>query len=119
MSRKPGFSRRTFIGLTAAGGAALLAGQLGCKKGDAPSGEGGGADPALESFEFYEATLAQLQAGMESGRWTSRQITDAHLARIEAIDRQGPMLRAVIETNPDAGAIADDMDRERKDQGVR
>ena len=106
MSRKPGLSRRTFIGLTAAGGAALLVGQLGCKNGDSPAGEDGPAPTAGESFEFYEVTLAQLQAGMESGRWTSREITDAHLARIEAIDRQGPTLRSVIETNPDAGAIA-------------
>ncbi|MBD3868779.1 MAG: amidase [Acidobacteria bacterium] len=119
MSSDSGLSRRTFIGLTAAGGAALLVGQLGCRKGESPAGEDGAAESAGDAFEFYEITLAQLQAGMESGRWTSRQITDAHLARIEAIDRQGPMLRAVIETNPDAGAIADEMDRERKEQHVR
>ena len=119
MSSDSGLTRRTFIGLTAAGGAVLLAGQLGCKKDDSPAGEDGAAQSTGDSFEFYEATLAQLQAGMESGRWTSREITDAYLARIEAVDRQGPMLRAVIETNPDAGAIADEMDRERKESGAR
>ncbi len=119
MSRKPGFSRRTFIGLTAAGGAALLVGQVGCSKGSSPSGEDGAVDPAVDRFEFYEVTLAELQAGMESGRWTSREITDAYLARIETIDRQGPTLRAVIETNPEAGDVADRLDREREESGVR
>jgi len=119
MSKETDFSRRTFIGLTAAGGAALLVGQFGCRNGDGDTGQDDEAGPAGDSFEFYEVTVAQLQAGMESGKWTSRQITDAHLARIEAIDRNGPMLRAVIETNPEAGAIADELDRERKEQGVR
>jgi amidase len=42
-----------------------------------------------------------------------------YLERIEAIDRQGPRLRSVIETNPEALAIADALDRERATRGVR
>src|SRR5262249_27218190 len=41
------------------------------------------------------------------------------LARIEAIDRKGPALRGVIEVNPDALALADALDRERKEKGPR
>ncbi len=114
MSDKPGLSRRNFIELTAAGGAVLLAGQLGCKKGDSQDESGAVTDSAEDRFEFHEITLTELQAGMESGRWTAREITDAYLARIESMDRQGPTLRAVIETNPEAGVLADEMDRERE-----
>jgi amidase len=64
-------------------------------------------------------TVAQLQDGMKSGRFTARSITEMYLARIDAIDRSGPKLRSVIETNPDALSIADALDRERKDRGPR
>ena len=50
---------------------------------------------------------------MASGERTARSVTEAYLARIAAIDRQGPTLRSVIETNPDALDIADALDRER------
>ena len=51
---------------------------------------------------------------MASGAETSRSITEKYLARIEALDRQGPALRQVLETNPDALAIAAELDAERK-----
>ena len=47
-----------------------------------------------EPFELHEATVAGLQEGMESGRRTARSITELYLARIEALNRQGPELRA-------------------------
>jgi amidase len=72
-----------------------------------------------QAFELEEATLDQLQAGMTSGRWTSRSITEQYLARIEAIDRAGPRLNAVIEVNPDALQIAEALDAERKTKGPR
>src|SRR6202043_2164607 len=46
-------------------------------------------------------------------------VVTQYLARIEAIDRQGPALRSVIEVNPDALALADALEKERKDKGVR
>jgi amidase len=56
---------------------------------------------------------------MEAGRLTSRALTAAYLDRIGALDRSGPALRSVIETNPDALAIAEALDRERREKGPR
>src|SRR5712692_1116543 len=74
---------------------------------------------AARSFELDELTLADLQAGLSSGRFTARSLAENYLARIAEIDRGGATLRSVIETNPDALAIADALDRERKQKGAR
>lgn len=66
-----------------------------------------------EDSELHELTIADLQKGMDSGRYTARGITEAYLERIERIDRRGLMLRSVLEINPDAPEIADALDRER------
>lgn len=71
------------------------------------------------AFDLEEATVADLQARMASGRETARSIAEKYLARIEAIDRQGSQLRSVLEINPDALAIADALDAERKAKGPR
>src|SRR3954454_15520896 len=71
------------------------------------------------AFPLEEATVAQLQDWMSSGRYTARQIAELYLQRIEALDRGGPHLASVIELNPDALAIADALDAERKAKGVR
>ena len=72
-----------------------------------------------ESFELHEATIDELQAAMRAGTRTARSITELYLARIEALNRQGPELRAIIETNPEALDIADQLDAERKAGKVR
>ena len=64
-------------------------------------------------------TVAQLQDAMANGRYTSRRLVDLYLQRIEAIDRNGPALRSVIEVNPEAQSIADALDAERKTKGSR
>jgi amidase len=64
--------------------------------------------------DLDEMTVAQLQDAMAKGRYTSRDLVDRYLQRIEEIDRRGPTLRAVIEVNPDARSIADTLDAERK-----
>jgi amidase len=56
---------------------------------------------------------------MNSGKFSSRAITERYLARIEEIDRKGPALNSIIEINPEAQAIADNLDRERKDNKSR
>lgn len=56
---------------------------------------------------------------MKAGKWSARSITEAYLARIDAIDAAGPALRCVLERNPDAIAIAEGLDRERKAGRVR
>jgi amidase len=70
-------------------------------------------------FDLEEATIADLQTRMTTGRETARSITEKFLARIAALDRQGPALRSVLEVNPDALSIADELDRERKTRGPR
>jgi len=70
-------------------------------------------------FEFNETSVTQLQEAMAAGRYTSRRLVELYLQRIAQIDGAGPTLRAVIETNPDALAIADALDVERKDKGPR
>ena len=71
------------------------------------------------AFELDEATIAALQEGMRSGRYTSRSITELYLARIDAIDKSGPAINSVIEPNPDALRIAEERDTERKAGRVR
>ena len=78
-----------------------------------------GVAPAQAPFPLEEVTVAQLQDWMASGRHTARQIAAMYLDRIDAIDRNGPSLHAVIEVNPDALAIADALDVERKAKGPR
>ncbi|MGL6269841.1 MAG: amidase family protein, partial [Chitinophagaceae bacterium] len=72
-----------------------------------------------DDFSLLETTIDELQQKMKSGSYTSRMITELYLKRIEAIDKNGPKLNAVIELNPDALKIADEMDRERKSGKVR
>jgi amidase len=75
--------------------------------------------PAQVPFALEEATIADLQQRMQSGRETARSLVEQYVARIEAIDRRGPGLHSVIELNPDALAIADRLDAERKSRGPR
>jgi amidase len=71
------------------------------------------------AFELEEATIASLQDGMRSGRYTARSIAESYLARMDAIDRSGPAINSVIERNPDAIRIAEERDAERKAGRVR
>jgi amidase len=78
-----------------------------------------GAATTPPAFELDEMTIADLQAAISAGRYTSRRLTELYLGRIEEIDRSGPMLRSIIEINPDALRIADELDAERRERGVR
>jgi amidase len=71
------------------------------------------------TFDLEEATIADLQQRMQSGRETSQSLVDKYLARIESVDGSGPALHSVIEINPDARAIAVALDAERKAKGPR
>jgi len=73
----------------------------------------------IPAFELDETTIADLQDGMKSGKFTARSIAEKYLARIDAIDKQGPAINSIIELNPDALAIADEMDAERRSKGAR
>src|SRR5262245_45843177 len=72
-------------------------------------GFGGYLPQTPAAFDLDEASIDDLQQRMASGRDTARSLAEKYLARIEAIDRRGPTLRSVIETNPDALTIANDL----------
>jgi amidase len=73
----------------------------------------------IKPFEFEEATIAELEEAMRSGRHTARSITQAYLDRVQAVDKEGPALNSIIELNPDALAMAENLDSERKAGRVR
>jgi amidase len=109
-----GMNRRNFIQRTALGGALALAGTAaGGFGGEAPAASGA-ASASTAAFELEEATVAELQAGMQAGKYTARSLTEMYLARIEALDKRGPGVNAVIEINPDALALADKADDDRR-----
>jgi amidase len=76
-------------------------------------------DDATNGFELQEFTIDQLQEAMKNGRYSARAITRMYLDEIERTDKNGPVLNAVIELNPDALSIADTLDEERKNGKVR
>jgi amidase len=73
----------------------------------------------MPSPDPARAGIAALAEAMAAGALSAEELASACLARVSALDRRGPCLRAVIETNPDAGAIARDLDAERRRRGAR
>jgi amidase len=73
----------------------------------------------LAKDDLNEVTIDELQQRMQSGDLTSKSITKWYLKRIEDLDKSGPAINSVIEINPDAIAIAEAMDAERKASKVR
>lgn len=66
-----------------------------------------------------EATIPDLADAMAAGTLTAVELTEYYLDRIDRLNTRGPELRAVLETNPDALAIAGALDRERRGGRVR
>jgi len=114
----PSPSRRSFLQSTLTAGAtaalypALSAGRVMAASSAVPA-------PEVKPFELDEITIAELQDGMKSGRFTARSLAEKYLARIDEIDKSGPSVNSVIEVNPDALSIADTLDQERKAKGPR
>ena len=113
--------RRRFLGTSAAAGAGFALGSGACAPVDSANGGAPAGSAAFEvpSFELDEVTVTELQAAMASGERTSRSITELYIGRIEALDAQGPELRSIIELNPDALELADQLDAERAAGTVR
>ena len=109
-----GIRRRDFLRLTAVTGAALAARGLFAAEGRAESSRF-----TPPPFEFEEATIDDLQKAMSAGSHTSRAIVEAYTKRIDAVDKNGAELHSVLEMNPEALSIADDLDQERKAKGAR
>jgi amidase len=115
--------RRGFLGCGAFAGVAATLGGASAAPTDVDPAAGPPRAPKppsdVPAFELDEVTLAELQQQMAAGTRTSKQVTEAYLQRIAALDRQGPELRSVIETNPEALEIAGALDAERKAKGPR
>jgi amidase len=107
-------SRRQFLKLGTCAGALAIA-----NPSLTTSAEAARVAYQPKPFEFEEATAADLQRAMQSGKHTARSIAESYLARIDEMDKRGPAVNSVIELNPDALATASALDRERKEKGTR
>ncbi|HZT34900.1 MAG TPA: amidase family protein, partial [Nitrososphaera sp.] len=113
-----GISRRSVLRSAAIGGAAgALFPALSAGRAEADS-----QPAAVKGFEFDEVTISDLQKRMSSGELSARSLVQSYLERIENVDSKnskGPGLNSVIEVNPDALAIAEELDKEHKAKGPR
>jgi Asp-tRNA(Asn)/Glu-tRNA(Gln) amidotransferase A subunit family amidase len=67
--------------------------------------------PTPAPFRVEETTIAQVHDAMRAGRLTCRALVDAYLKRIDAYDKNGPAVNAIVQLNPDAQKEADELDR--------
>jgi amidase len=118
---KPPASRRRFLQSSLVSGATLAlypalaaARDLSTAADQAPASAAG-----IKAFELDEITISELQDGMKSGKFTARSLVEKYRERIGEIDKKGPAINSIIQLNPDALAIADALDQERKAKGVR
>jgi amidase len=101
-------TRRKFLGTTALGSAALLSGGITSFLRQSAFAAGG--------FDFIEKSISELQDAMASGQLTSRDLTLGYIHRIQSLN---PLLHSVIELNPNAMALATQLDVERRRGSVR
>src|SRR5437867_8283074 len=101
-------TRRKFIGTTALSSAALLGGGLTSLVQRSALAAGG--------FDSVEKSISELQDAMASGQLTSLQLTQGYIRRMQSLN---PLLNSVIEVNPNAIAIATQLDNERRQGHVR
>ncbi|HTR26504.1 MAG TPA: amidase [Terriglobales bacterium] len=74
-------------------------------------------------FDLEEITISDLQDGLKSGKFTARSLVEKYWSRVSEIDMRDdpghPVLNSILEMNPDALAVADKLDQERKSGNVR
>ena len=113
-------SRRSFLqSAIASGSAAALYPALGAARTFSLPAQTTMPASSVKPFELDEIAISDLQDGMKSGKFTARSLVEKYQARIAEIDKQGPAINSVIQLNPDALAIADALDQERKAKGER
>ncbi len=101
-------TRRKFLGTTALSSAALLSGGITSFLRDSALAVGG--------FDFVEKSIPELQAAMAAGHLNSRELTHGYIRRVQSLN---PLIHSVIELNPNAMAIATQLDVERRRGIVR
>jgi amidase len=114
-------NRRTFVRTTVIGGVGLASASASPSARIAPAKN---TDASITTspppaFELDELTIAELQSGMASGKYSAHSLASKYLDRIDDIDKHGPAINSVLELNPDALSIASDLDKERKAKGPR
>lgn len=111
--------RRDFITTGTLASAGLGSILTSCNTNDSKPEHTAATNDGIQAFELDEESISSLQEKMTSGKYSSQQLTQLYLDRIDAIDKKGPMLNSVIEINPDALAIAKSLDDERMNGKTR
>ena len=113
-------NRRNFVRSGIMGGVALASVSVSASTREKLTKDVGEiVSPPPPAFELDELTIAELQSGMTSGKFSAHSLAKKYLDRIDDVDRHGPAINSVIELNPDALSIASDLDKERKAKGPR
>lgn len=112
MSDKQGTNRRSFLKTAAAG--AVVGAVMPLVESEALA-----QTHSVAAHELDEVTIEAMARGMASHKYSARLLAEMYLKRIDEIDRSRPKLNSVIEVNPDALEIAEQLDRERREKGPR
>ena len=72
-----------------------------------------------DNFRFQEYKITQIQQGYNNGTFTIKEVVQAYLDRIEEVDKNGPQINSIIQLNPDALKIAEELDKEMSDGKIR
>jgi amidase len=74
--------------------------------------------PAAGAFRVEETTIAEVHAAMRSGTLTCHALVEQYLRRIDAYDKNGPALNAIVVVNPNALRVADSLDARFRREGL-
>src|SRR2546428_3075509 len=69
-------------------------------------------------LRIEETTVAQIESALRARTLTCRSLVEQYLKRLDAYDKKGPALNAIVLTNPDALKTADDLDRRLAQAGT-
>ncbi|HEY2856057.1 MAG TPA: amidase [Gemmatimonadaceae bacterium] len=107
-------SRRAFVGVSAAVAAGALTKVDRHRESLALTAPAPSRRVPPPTGPLDDLAISDLQDGLASGKYTARSLVEQYQARIASLDKQGPTLNHVLEINPDALMIADQLDGERK-----
>ena len=111
-------NRRTFVRSSVVGGVGLASVSVTASAKEI-SEASSTTDAPPPAFELDELSIAELQSGMASGKYSAQSLARQYLDRIDEVDKRGPAINSVIELNPDALSIAAELDKERQAKGAR
>jgi len=112
-------NRRTFVRSSVISGVGLAGISVTATARETSGVNGPSAASPLPAFELDELSVGELQSGMAAGKFTAHSLARKYFDRIDDVDKHGPEINTVIERNPEALAIATELDRERKAKRLR